>query len=91
MESQEDFLTAYGRIGSTAPHHHIAGLLTMIFKPYAHTLHLVRVEVVYGLLHLLQQFDGWHYKTLEKDINLLLEQTSPEELSIHDLIAACVL
>ena len=25
-ESQEDFLTAYGRMGSTAAHHHIAGL-----------------------------------------------------------------
>jgi len=48
-ESQEDFLTAYGRIGSTAAHHHIAGLLTMIFKSYAHTAHLVRAEVVYGL------------------------------------------
>jgi len=27
-ESHEDFLTAYGRIGSTAAHHHIADLFT---------------------------------------------------------------
>jgi len=33
-ESQDDFLTAYGRIGSTAAHHHIAGLLTMIFNTH---------------------------------------------------------
>ena len=32
-----------------AAHHHIAGLLTMIFKSYAHTVHLVRAEVVHGL------------------------------------------
>ena len=119
-ESQEDFLTAYGRIGSTAAHHHIAGLLTTIFKPYAHTAHLVRAEVVYGLgkraatdiwqsiratyadvsdfvcnktmelFHLLQQFDGSQYKTLETDINLLLEQISAEKLSIRDLTAMCL-
>jgi len=28
------------------------------------------------LFHLLQQFDGSHYKTLETDISLLLEQIS---------------
>ena len=97
-ESQEDFLAAYGRIGTTNAHAHIAGLLTMIFKPYAHTAHLVRAEVVYALgkgaattlwgsiratyadktdfvcnktmelFHLIQQFDGSHYKTLETDI-----------------------
>ena len=42
------------------------------------------------LFHLLQQFDGSHYKTLETDINLLLEQISAEELSIRDLTAMCV-
>ena len=48
-ELQEDFLTAYGRIGSTAAHHHIAGLLTMLFKSYAHTSNLVLPEVAYAL------------------------------------------
>jgi len=119
-ESQEDFLTAYARIGSTAAYHRIAGLLTIIFKPYAHTAHVVRAEVVYGLgnraatdiwqsiratyadvsdfvcnmtmelFHLLHQFDGSHYKTLESDINLLLEQISAEKLSIRDLTAMCL-
>jgi len=46
---QEDFLTAYGRIGSTAAHHHIAGLLTMLFKSYAHTSNLVIPKVAYAL------------------------------------------
>ena len=32
------------------------------------------------LLRLLRQFDGSHYKTLETDINLLLEQISSEDL-----------
>jgi len=89
----------------------------MLFKPYAHTSHLVIPEVVYALgkraatdiwesirntyanksdsicnktmelLRLLQQFDGSHYKTLETDINLLLEQISAEKLSIRDLAA----
>jgi len=116
-ESQEDIFTAYGCNGSTAAHHHIAGLFTMLFKPYAHTSHLVIPEVVYALgkraatdiwesirntyanksdsicnktmelLRLLQQFDGSHYKTLETDINLLLEQISAEKLSIRDLAA----
>jgi len=39
------------------------------------------------LLRLLRQFDGSHYKTLETDINLLLEQISAKKLSIHDLTA----
>jgi len=90
----------------------------MISKHYAHTAHLVRAEVVYGLgkraatdiwqsiratyadvsdficnkkmelSHLLQQFDGSHYKTLETDINLL-EQISAEKLNIRDLTAMC--
>jgi len=42
------------------------------------------------LFHLLQQFDGSHYKTLETDINLLLEQISAEKLSIRDLMAMCL-
>jgi len=42
------------------------------------------------LFHLLQQFDGSHYKTLETDINLLLEQISAENLSICDLTAMCL-
>ena len=95
---------AYGRIGTTDTHAYITGLLTTIFKPYHHTAHLVRSEVVYALgkratttlwesiwvtdadktifvynktmelLHLLQHFDRSHYKTLETDIHLLLEQ-----------------
>jgi len=48
-ESQEDFVGAYGRIGTTDAHAYIAGLLTTIFKPYHHTAHLVRSEVVYAL------------------------------------------
>jgi len=119
-ESQEDFVSAYGRIGTTDAHACIAGLLTTIFKPCHHTTHLVRSEVVYALagraattlwesiratyadktdfvcnktmelLHLLQQFDGSHYKTLETDIHLLLEQISSEDLSIRDLTAMCL-
>ena len=111
---------AYGRIGTTDAHAYIAGLLTTIFKPYHHTAHLVRSEVVYALgkraattlwesiratyadktdfvcnktmelLHLLQTFDGSHYRTLETDIHLLLEQISNEDLSIRDLTAMCL-
>jgi len=114
-ESQKDFVGVYGRIGTTNAHAYIAGLLTTIFKPYYHTAHLVRSEVVYTLgrravttllesiratyadktdfvcnktlelLHLLQQFDGSHYKTLEADIHFLLEQISSENLSIREL------
>jgi len=120
-ESQKDFVGAYGRnrrrIGTTNAHAYIAGHLNTIFKPYYHTAHLVRSEVVYALgrravttlwesilatyadktdfvcnktlqlLHLLQQFDGSHYKTLETDIHLLLQQISSENLSIRDLTA----
>ena len=119
-ESQEDFVGAYGRIGTTDAHAYIAGLLNTIFKPYHHTAHLVRSEVVYALgkcaattlwesiratyadktdfvcnktielLHLLQHFDGSHYRTLETDIHLLLEQISSEDLSIRDLTAMCL-
>ena len=42
------------------------------------------------LLHLFQQFDGSHYKTLETDIHLLLEQISSEDLNIRDLTAMCL-
>ena len=42
------------------------------------------------LFHLLQQFDGSHYKTLETDINLILEQISAEKLSIRDLMVMCL-
>ena len=42
------------------------------------------------LFHLLQQFDGSHYKTLETGINLHLEQISAEKLSIRDSLP-CVL
>jgi len=41
--------------------------------------------------HLLQQFDGSHYKTLKTHINLLLEQISNEELSIRDITAMCLM
>jgi len=42
------------------------------------------------LLHLLQQFDGSHYKTLETDIQLLFEQISSEDL-ISATSQPCVL
>jgi len=119
-ESQEDFVSAYGRIGNIDAHPCIAGLLTTIFKPCHHTAHLVRSELVCALagraatilwesiratyadktdfvcnkamelLHLFQQFDGSHYKTLETDFHLLLEQISSEDLNIRDLTAMCL-